>query len=82
MTTFNAKTRLLQLITVSAFCLSSHTRAAAETASGVLQTNGLYFALFSASPESGGLIGHSFKNNYPVGKTILAKCLSDLVCKV
>ena len=72
------------LTTFSAFalCLSVHTHAAAESIDGVLEQSGAYSALFTASPESGDLIGYPFKNNSPVGKTILANCLPGLVCKI
>lgn len=65
-----------------ALCLSVHTHAAAESIDGVLKQSGAYSALFTASPESGDLIGYPFKNNSPVGKTILANCLPSLVCKI
>lgn len=58
------------------------TLATAESIEGVLEQSGSYSALFTASPESGDLVGYPFKNNSPVGKTILANCLPGLVCKV
>ena len=58
------------------------TLATAESIEGVLEQSGNYSALFTASPESGDLVGYPFKNNSPVGKTILANCLPGLVCKV
>lgn len=39
------------------------TFAAAETVEGVLEKSAPYSALFSASPESGDLIGYPFKNH-------------------
>ena len=72
------------LTTFSAFalCLSVDTHAAAESIDGVLEQSGAYSALFTASPESGDLIGYPFKNNSPIGKTILANCLPGLVYKI
>ena len=58
------------------------TFAAAETVEGVLEKSTPYSALFSASPESGDLIGYPFKNQSAVGKTILANCLPGLLCKI
>ncbi len=58
------------------------TFAAAETVEGVLEKSAPYSALFSASPESGDLIGHPFKNQTAVGKTILSNCLPGLLCKI
>ena len=57
------------------------TAAQAESIEGVLEQSGAHSALFTVSPESGDLIGYPFKNNSPVGKTILANCLPGLVCK-
>lgn len=75
-------TTLLTTFSAFALCLSVHTHAAAESIDGVLEQSGAYSALFTASPESGDLIGYPFKNNSPVGKTILANCLPGLVCKI
>lgn len=75
-------TTFLTTFSAFAFCLSVHTHAAAESIDGVLEQSGAYSALFTASPESGDLIGYPFKNNSPVGKTILANCLPGLVCKI
>ena len=58
------------------------TLATAESIEGVLEQSGNYSALFAASPESGDLIGYPFKNNSPVGKTVLANCLPGLVCNI
>lgn len=75
-------TTLLTTFSAFALCLSVHTHAAAESIDGVLEQSGAYSALFTASPESGDLIGYPFRNNSPVGKTILANCLPGLVCKI
>ncbi|MCX7255929.1 MAG: hypothetical protein NTZ64_04125, partial [Polaromonas sp.] len=58
------------------------TFAAAETVEGVLEKSAPYSALFSASPESGDLIGYPFKNQSVVGKAILANCLPGMRCKI
>ena len=58
------------------------TFAAAETVEGVLEKSTPYSALFSASPESGDLIGYPFKNQSAVGKTILGNCLPGMLCKI
>ena len=58
------------------------TFAAAETVEGVLEKSAPYSALFSASPESGDLIGYPFKNRSAVGKAILARCLPGMLCKI
>ena len=58
------------------------TLATAESIEGVLERSGNYSALFTASPESGDLVGYPFKNNSPVGEIVLANCLQGLVCKV
>jgi hypothetical protein len=67
-------------ICILAFCAS--TFAAAETVEGVLEKGATYSALFSASPESGDLIGYPFKNQSAVGKTILGNCLPGMLCKI
>lgn len=58
------------------------TFAAAETVEGVLEKSAPYSALFSASPESGDLIGYPFKNQSAIGKAILANCLPGMLCKI
>lgn len=58
------------------------TFAAAETVEGVLEKSAPYSALFSASSESGDLIGYPFKNQSVVGKAILANCLPGMFCKI
>ena len=58
------------------------TFAAAESVEGVLEKGATYSALFSASPESGDLIGYPFKNQSAVGKAILGNCLPGMHCKV
>ncbi len=58
------------------------TFAAAETIEGVLEKSAPYSALFSASPESGDLIGYPFKNQSAVGRAILANCLPGMLCKI
>ena len=58
------------------------TFAAAETVEGVLEKSAPYSALFSASPESGDLIGYPFKNQSAVGKAILSNCLPGMLCKI
>lgn len=58
------------------------TFAAAETVEGVLEKSAPYSALFSASPESGDLIGYPFKNQSAVGKAVLANCLPGMLCKI
>jgi len=58
------------------------TFAAAETVQGVLEKSAPYSALFSASPESGDLIGYPFKNQSAVGKAILGNCLPGMLCKI
>ena len=71
------KTSALFLLAACAWTL-----AAAEAVEGVLEKSTPYSALFSASPESGDLIGYPFKNQSAVGKTILANCLPGLLCKI
>ena len=58
------------------------TLAAAETVEGVLEKGAAYSALFSASPESGDLIGYPFRNQSAVGKAILGNCLPGMLCKI
>ena len=58
------------------------TFAAAEPVKGVLEKSAPYSALFSASPESGDLIGYPFKNQSAVGKAILGNCLPGMLCKI
>lgn len=58
------------------------TLAAAEPIDGVLEKGNPYSALFSASPESGDLIGYPFKNQSAVGKAILGNCLPGMLCKI
>lgn len=58
------------------------TFAAAESVEGVLEKGAPYSALFSASPESGDLIGYPFKNQSAVGKAILGNCLPGMLCKI
>ena len=71
------KTSALFLLAACAWTL-----AAAETVEGVLEKSTPYSALFSASPESGDLIGYPFKNQSAVGKAVLANCLPGLLCKI
>lgn len=70
--------------TASLFLLAAcaWTFAAAETVEGVLEKSAPYSALFSASPESGDLIGYPFKNQSAVGKAVLAHCLPGMLCKI
>ena len=63
-----------------AICLAS--TAAAGVTEGVLKKGPIYSALFSASPESGDLIGFAFKNQSAVGKAILQNCLPGMLCKI
>lgn len=66
-----------------ALCAGTFTTAhATQTAEGVLEKGAPYSALFSASPESGDLIGYAFKNESAAGKAILKHCLPGLFCKV
>lgn len=72
-----ATVRLLAL-----FCACASFAAQAETIEGVLEQGKVYSALFTASAESGDLIGYPFKNQSAVGKAILANCLPGLLCKI
>lgn len=75
----NTNTALLSL----ALCAGTFTTAhATQAAEGVLEKGAPYSALFSASPESGDLIGYAFKNESAAGKAILKHCLPGLFCKV
>ena len=66
-----------------ALCAGTFTTAhATQTAEGVLEKGAPYSALFSASPESGDLIGYTFKNESAAGKAILKNCPSGLFCKI
>lgn len=66
-----------------ALCAGTFTTAhATQAAEGVLEKGAPYSALFSASPESGDLIGYAFKNDSAAGKAILKHCLPGLFCKV
>ena len=56
--------------------------ASAEVTQGVLEKGPAYSALFSASPESGDLIGFTFKTQSAVGRAILQNCLPGLLCKI
>jgi hypothetical protein len=48
--------------------------------SGILESRGPYSAVFRVSPASGDLVGHLFRNASPVGRQILAGCLSGMPC--
>ena len=66
-----------------ALCAGTVTTAhATQATEGVLEKDAPYSALFSASPESGDLIGYAFKNDSAAGKAILKHCLPGLFCKV
>ena len=56
--------------------------AHAEAIEGLLEKGATHSALFTASPESGDLVGYAFKNASPAGKAILQNCLSGMLCKV
>ena len=71
------KTTAVALVTL---CLAS--LATAEVTEGVLEKGPSYSALFSASPESGDLIGFAFKTQSTVGRAILQSCLPGLLCKI
>lgn len=60
----------------------ANTFATAETVHGVLEKGTIYSALFSASRESGDLIGYPFKNQSAVGKAILSTCLPGMRCNI
>lgn len=75
----NTNTALLCL----ALCAGTFTTAqATQAAEGVLEKGAPYSALFSASPESGDLIGYAFKNESAAGRAILKNCLPGLFCKI
>ena len=82
MKTLNFKNITLKASLVSTLCISSVAYVHAESIEGVLEQSGAYSALFTASPESGDLIGYAFKNNSAVSKIILAQCAPSLVCKI
>ena len=65
-----------------ALCAGATTTHATQVAEGVLEKGATYSALFSASPESGDLIGYAFKNESAAGKAILKNCLPGLFCKL
>ena len=71
------KTTAVALVTL---CLAS--LATAEVTEGVLEKGPSYSALFSASPESGDLIGFAFKTQSTVGRAILQNCLPGMFCKI
>jgi hypothetical protein len=75
--TMKKKTTAVALV---ALCLAS--LATAEVTEGVLEKGSVYSALFSASPESGDLIGFAFKTQSTVGRAILQNCLPGLLCKI
>ena len=66
----------------AAVCACASLTVQAETIEGLLEQGQVYSALFTASPESGDLIGYPFKNQSAVGKTILSNCLPGLLCKI
>ena len=68
--------------TILGLAACAWTFAAAEPVEGVLEKSAPYSALFSASPESGDLIGYPFKNQSAVGKAILGNCLPGMLCKI
>jgi len=70
------------LLYLSLYAGTWATAHATEAIAGVLETGAPYSALFSASPESGDLIGYAFKNESAAGKTILRNCLPGPVCKI
>jgi hypothetical protein len=63
-------------------CSLGAVQAQAETTEGVLEKGPSYSALFSVSPESGDLVGYAFKNQSPVGKSILQRCLPGMLCRI
>ena len=65
-----------------ALCAGATATHATQVAEGVLEKGAPYSALFSASPESGDLIGYAFKNESAAGKAILKNCLPGLFCKL
>jgi hypothetical protein len=67
-------------VALATLCLAS--LATAEVTQGVLEKGPAYSALFSASPESGDLIGFAFKTQSTVGRAILQTCLPGLLCKI
>lgn len=75
--TMKKKTTAVTLVTL---CLAS--LATAEVTEGVLEKGPAYSALFSASPESGDLIGFAFKTQSTVGRAILQSCLPGMRCKI
>ena len=72
----------ISVIVLAACAWTFAAAAAAETVEGVLEKGNSYSALFSASPESGDLIGYPFKNQSAVGKAILGNCLPRMLCKI
>lgn len=67
---------------LASICISLASHATAEVTEGVLEKGPTYSALFSASPESGDLIGYAFKNQSPVGRNILQNCLPGMLCTI
>lgn len=63
-------------------CCMATMQSQAETTEGVLEKGAAYSALFSASAESGDLMGYAFKNQSPIGKTILQSCLPGILCRI
>lgn len=72
----------LRLALCLSACVATGAIAAIEPVQGVLEKGASWSALFSASPESGDLIGYAFNNQSPTGKAILAKCLPGLLCSI
>lgn len=72
--------------TIALLCLTTCSWAIAVTSSGPmegsLEKGAVYSAIFEVSPGSGDLVGHAFKNQSPVGKTILQNCLPGMLCKI
>lgn len=68
------------VVALATLCLAQ--LAAAEVTEGVLEKGHVHSALFSASPESGDLIGFAFKNQSPAGRAILENCLPGMLCRI
>lgn len=56
--------------------------AFAQGIEGVLESGSTHSALFVVSPESGDLVGYAFRNASPVGKSILAGCMTEMLCRI
>lgn len=74
--------RPLALLGISGLLGTVSVTALAQGIEGVLESGATHSVLFVVSPESGDLVGYAFRNASPVGKTILAGCMTEMLCRL